>query len=140
MVLKRLAIMHSMLSLTTLAIAQTYDVSWHTIAGGGQNSAGGPFLLAGTIGQHDASSFGSPMSGGAFELVGGFWPAASVVCTCPGDMNSDGNRNGRDIQQFAACMIAGGSCSCADVDGSPGLSSGDVTVFVSNLLVSTGCP
>jgi hypothetical protein len=46
-----------------------YDLSWGTIDNGGKYSAGGPFWLGGTIGQPDAGS----LSGGDFELTGGFW-------------------------------------------------------------------
>lgn len=63
-----------------------------------------------------------------------------VGCACPGDMNVDGLRNGRDVQQFTQCMIAGGSCLCADTDGTPGLTPADVTTFVGSLLEATGCP
>src|SRR5437879_5229914 len=77
------------------ARAQTYDLSWYTIDGGGATfSTGGAFQLGGTIGQPDAGSFSTPLSGGAFTLVGGFWPAAAQQCTLPGDMNLDGLRDG----------------------------------------------
>src|SRR6185295_5788574 len=89
------------LLLATICFGQTYDLSWHTVDGGGaMNSAGGAFVLAGTIGQPDAGPFAPPMTGGAFELVGGFWPVATPTCNCPGDMNADGLKNGRDINQF----------------------------------------
>ena len=61
-------------------------------------------------------------------------------CACAGDMNVDGQRNGRDIQQFAQCMIAGGSCSCAEMDGAAGLTPADVTAFVGALLEGAACP
>lgn len=63
-----------------------------------------------------------------------------VVCACPGDMNVDGLRDGRDIQQFTNCMISGGSCTCAEMDGNPGLTSADVSAFVSDLLNDATCP
>ncbi len=47
-----------------------YDLRWNTIAGGGTTfSAGGSYLLGGTMGQSDAGT----MSGGAYTLNGGFW-------------------------------------------------------------------
>src|SRR5438552_3536974 len=77
--------------------AQSFDLSWHTIDGGGATfSTGGTFQLGGTIGQPDAGSFTTPMSGGTFTVVGGFWPAAGNTCTMPGDMNLDGVRDGDD--------------------------------------------
>src|SRR5262245_54265094 len=83
----------------TLALAQSYDLSWYTIDGGGaMNSSGGTFTLSGTIGQPDA---GAPLTGGTFTLTGGFWPAAAGgVCTLIGDMNLDGSRDGADVQLF----------------------------------------
>src|SRR5438552_3428564 len=99
--------------------AQSFDLSWHTIDGGGATfSTGGTLQLGGTIGQPDASSFGAPMSGGTFTVVGGFWPAAADVCTLPGDMNHDGFIDGDDVQLFTDCVLAGtGSCGCADRAG-----------------------
>ena len=113
-------------------------VDWHTIDGGGSmNSVGGTFSLSGTIGQPDAQ-IPPVMSGGAFELTGGFW-VVSTVCTCPGDMNGDGLRNGADIQKFTRCVTGGGTCNCADVDGLGGVNSADVSVFVADLLSGATC-
>ena len=76
-----------------------FDLSWYTIdGGGGGESTGGDFALAGTIGQPDAGT----MSGGDFELAGGFWPGASVSTggcvrnpqwVCDGDTDGDGQVN-----------------------------------------------
>ncbi len=68
-----------------------FDLSWHTIdGGGGGSSTGGGFELAGTVGQHDA---GQTMTGGKFALTGGFWagvgPATSTPC--PWDLSDDGD-------------------------------------------------
>jgi len=117
-----------------------FDLTWSTIDGGGaMNSAGGALSLSGTIGQPDASSLSTPMTGGTFELTGGFWPITQV-CYCPGDMNGDGKKNGADIQQFINCVISGGNCSCADVDQANGITVADVPVFVSALLAGSACP
>ena len=51
----------------------TYNLTWSTIAGGGGRSAGGAYVLEGTIGQPDAGL----MSGGDYVLAGGFWPATA---------------------------------------------------------------
>jgi hypothetical protein len=118
-----------------------YDLTWHTVDGGGATfSAGGTFQLGGTIGQHDAGSFAVPMTGGSFSLVGGFWPAATSLCTCPGDLNGDSLRNGGDVQQFVGCILSGGTCGCADMNGSGSLDPTDVNLFVSGLLASQACP
>lgn len=54
--------------------AQTLDVTRHVVAGGGGHSVGGNFSMSGTVGQPDASA---SISGGAFEVRGGFWMAAA---------------------------------------------------------------
>ncbi len=63
-----------------------------------------------------------------------------VLCACPGDMNADGLKNGGDIQQFTNCIIFGGGCTCAEMDGAAGLTHADVTVFVADLLNAATCP
>jgi len=135
-----------LLTLCAVALGQ-YEISWHTVDGGGAcpptASVGGTYELSGTIGQPDAGSFAQPMIGGTLSLIGGFWTVAEVMppaCACPGDMNVDGLKDGRDIQNFAVCLVSGGDCACADVDASPGLSFADVTEFVNDLLNSEPCP
>jgi hypothetical protein len=54
-----------------------YAIDWSTIDAGGGTSAGGPYVLGGTIGQPDAGS----MSGGTVTLQGGFWPGLVVAST-----------------------------------------------------------
>lgn len=71
----------SILVLTAAAQAQSggpYELSWHSIDGGGGTSTGGPFSLSGTIGQPDA---GGPLTGGAYSLIGGFWSVVSAFQT-----------------------------------------------------------
>src|SRR3990170_6278085 len=60
----------------TMTTAGGFELSWSTVDGGGGTSTGGGYELSGTIGQPDASSFAMPMTGGSFELVGGFRGAA----------------------------------------------------------------
>ena len=132
----------AVLSAATVVLAQSgggYDLTWSTIDGGGaMSSTGGTYALSGTIGQPDAQV--SPvMSGGAFELTGGFWPVANV-CYCLGDMNGDGKKNGADVQKFIGCILAGGDCACADVDQGSGPTLADVTPFVNALLAGASCP
>src|SRR5262245_26317695 len=90
------------------------DVSWNTVNGGGATSSGVGFELYVVIAQPDAQ-VPPLMSGGAFQVAGGFLPVTQV-CYCPGDLNADGRKDGSDIQQFVACVLNGGNCSCADVD------------------------
>ena len=74
------------------AHAQDFDLSWHTIDGGGGTSTSEVFELSGTIGQHDAGR----MTGGEFALSGGFWPAsggappATGACCLPDGTCEDG--------------------------------------------------
>ena len=81
-----------------VALAESFDLSWRTIDGGGDTSIGGDYVLSGTIGQPDAGA----MTGGDFELAGGFWAApfgSSGGCTrnpawiCDGDVDGDGQVN-----------------------------------------------
>jgi hypothetical protein len=118
-----------------------FVVDWYTIDGGGAiNASGGTFALSGTVAQPDARSFSTPMSGGTFSLVGGFWPVAAGLCTCLGDVNGDGLRNGRDVQQFVGCVMNAGGCSCADMDQANGVNLTDVSLFVAALLAAAPCP
>ena len=77
---------------TSAVAAQDYNLSWYTVDGGGETfSSGGNFELGGTIGQPDANPTSATMTGGSFELAGGFWCGVSTpfVPPCPGDL--DGN-------------------------------------------------
>ena len=100
--LQRTAILALIAALPATATAQSFDLSCYTVDGGGAMfTTGGTFELSGTIGQPDASSFAAPMTGGVFELVGGFWPVAadSQPLPCPGDL--DGDRD-VDLSDLAA--------------------------------------
>src|SRR5262249_17504847 len=56
-------------------------------------------------------------------------------CTLRGDMNLDNVRDGADVQGFLNCLFgAGGSCSCADVDGNGVVNSADVAALVTALV------
>jgi hypothetical protein len=103
-----------------------FDLSWHTIDGGGGTSTGGGFTLSGTIGQPDAGA----MSGGDFALVGGFWAggaAADPGPTCTGDLNGDGVVN---VSDLLLLFDSWGSCP-----GCPADFNGDGVVNVSDLLI-----
>ena len=58
------------LQMATAAVAQSFELVWTSVDGGGCTSTGGETSteLTATIGQSDAST----MAGGAFELAGGF--------------------------------------------------------------------
>ncbi len=125
---------------TSTALAQ-YDLSWWTVDGGGQMfSTGGTFSLGGTIGQPDANAV--VMTGGTFELVGGFW--AGVPAGCRGDMNCDGVIDFADIDAFVAVLSGGACCdptsfNC-DVNGDSAVNFDDIDPFVALLTSGATCP
>jgi hypothetical protein len=57
------------------ALPQLYSVNWYKISGGGGSSTNQPYVISGTIGQHDA---GGPMSNGPFQVTGGYWAVYAV--------------------------------------------------------------
>jgi hypothetical protein len=60
------------------ALAQSgggYNLTWHTVDGGGGTSTGGGFTLTGTAGQPDAGL----LTGGEYRLGGGFWGGGEVA-------------------------------------------------------------
>ena len=92
-----------------------YELTWSTIDSGGvMRSTGGDLELSGTIGQPDAGA----MSGGGYNLTGGFWFEIPV-----GDCDYDGVVGRGDIRSFTDCADGPGSpfapaeCVCSDFDG-----------------------
>lgn len=115
--------------------AASYDLSWHTIDGGGGTSVGGAFALSGTIGQPDAGV----MAGGDFQLTGGFWAGTGSVVqppVCVGDLNNSG---AVDVQDLLILLGAWGPCS-----GCPADLNNSGAVDVQDLLILLGawgaCP
>ena len=119
-------------ALVTSTVAQDFDVTWYTIDGGGEMFCnGGNFELSGTIGQPDAGA----MTGGEFELVGGFWAITggdSPPCD-PCDMNCDAAVNAFDIEPFLDLLFGGGApcapCS-GDVNGDGNIDAFDIEPFL----------
>ena len=70
-------ILCALLSFAALTARGQYTLDWSKIAGGGGASSNAPFALTGTIGQPDAGR----MSGGGFNITGGFWAILTVVQT-----------------------------------------------------------
>jgi len=82
------------------ASGQTYDLSWHTIDGGGEMfTTGGDYELSGTIGQPDA---GVLMTGADFVLAGGFWAGGAEEPFCFGDLDGDNDIDLADLAQLLA--------------------------------------
>ncbi len=128
-------------ALAPAAPAADLTIDWYTIDGGGGTSTGGNYALSGTIAQPDASSFAAPMTGGDFELVGGFWPVRGGGCDCPGDLNLDALIDADDLQAFLDCIIGPAfDCACADLDADGTVNETDVTMFVDALITPTPCP
>jgi len=73
-----LALVASLL-LASVALAQSgggYDLSWNTVDGGGTTfSAGGDYILGGTVGQPDAGL----LIGAGYVLGGGFWSGGALA-------------------------------------------------------------
>lgn len=74
------------------AQAQNFSIDRSVIASGGGTVSGGPYTLTGTIGQIDA---GQSLTGGIYELDGGFW-SLNILVQTPGSptlliSNSNGN-------------------------------------------------
>jgi hypothetical protein len=55
-------------------------------------------------------------------------------------MNGNGAKKGHDFQLFPDCVIVGGSCACADVDGINGITIDDVPILVGDLVSGSTCP
>lgn len=119
--------MGGLLLAASVAAAVDYDLSWHTIDGGGaMRTTGGPFELSATIGQPDAGG----LSGGRFEITGGFW--FGIV---PGDCTEDGGVTRFDQGRFQDCATGPGvvqghaDCYCLDFDGDGDIDLADVAEF-----------
>lgn len=92
----RLAIAALLLAFTTALPAQT-RIDWHTVDGGGGESAAGRYSLRGTVGQPDADevSMCSPDGGAGcvqprFELTGGYWSGGAVDAPSADEIFEDG--------------------------------------------------
>jgi hypothetical protein len=89
----------------TGAIAEDFAIDWWTIDSGGEMfTTGADFELSGTIGQPDANT--AVMTGGDFELTGGFWAGTEPFCF--GDLNGDGQVGLSDLAALLA--VYGTTC------------------------------
>jgi hypothetical protein len=61
-----------------LAAADAFDLAWWTVDGGGGTSAGGSYSVSGTLGQPVAASGVAALSGGPYQLSGGFWAQSAT--------------------------------------------------------------
>jgi hypothetical protein len=101
-----------------------------TIDSGGGTSTGGSFELSGTIGQLDGG--GAPgLSGGAFAIVGGFWPAS--ITTAPECFADITGNSTVDVDDLLAVINAWGTCPtppelCPADISPPGFGNGVVDI------------
>ncbi len=106
----------------------SFDLSWHTIAGGGTSSGGG-FEVRGAIGQPGAGA----MSGGSFVLAGGFWSAPPAPC--PWDCQAVPS-GAVDVPDLLALLGAWGGPqtpgTTCDLDGSGAIAVPDLLKLLAN--------
>jgi hypothetical protein len=116
---------------SSIASAQTFDLSWYSLDSGGAtfSAAGGGWELGGTIAQPDA---GGPLTGGpGFELVGGFW--FGVSSACPGDVDGDRQVSLSDLSILLSHFgtANGATLSDGDVDGDNDVDLSDLSILLS---------
>jgi hypothetical protein len=113
MKIPRLTLIVAALLFTSISYGD-YQIVWYTIGGGGGQSAGGQYVLTGTIGQADTAS----SKGGNYKLLSGFWPGWPLCFVdfpnftifaeywlqtgtgLPADLNGDGVVNIYDLKLF----------------------------------------
>jgi len=100
-----------------------YEITWHTIDGGGGTSSGGRYVLTGTIGQPDAEW----SSGSKYELLGGFWAGGT---SCIVEFN--------DYARLAEDWLAKGSSLAGDLDGDGKVDFDDLEILIDKWLCN--CP
>jgi hypothetical protein len=102
-----------------------YEITWHTIDGGGGVSSGGPYVLSGTIGQPDAAY----SAGGQYELLGGFW-SGGPLCTV--DFRHFARFAGHWLQED--CDELNDYCDGANLDYLGDVNTVDLGLFVDEWL------
>jgi len=109
----------------TFLVEAKYDLSSYTIDNGGGVSTGGDYSLVGTIGQPEAGA----MSGGSYELLGGFWPGGPLCIV-------DFKHFARFAEWWleAGCDAGNDWCGGADLDQLGDVDSVDFGLFVEEWL------
>lgn len=123
------------LSLSGVAAAQ-FEIDWYTIDGGGAMDVtdGSPigFTLSGTIGQPDAGV----LSGGTFQVAGGFWASAAKpgASTCPMDIAPPGGDGVINVSDLLLVIAHWGPCpDCvADANGDDVVNVNDLLTILAN--------
>lgn len=110
----------------------------NTTLGAGGGASAGPgapgFNLSGTIGQPDAGSLTQPMTGGNFEIVGGFWQAAPPSTPCVGDINGDRQVSLDDLAILLAHfgVQSGATLADGDLNGDHAVDLSDLALLLSH--------
>jgi len=117
-------------TLSSQGAGDGFDLAWQTIDGGGGTSAGGDFVVRGTIGQPDAGT----MAGGDFVLRGGFWQPAEAEegCgDCPTDVDDSGNTGAFDLANLlGAWGPVSPDSACLDADENGFIGAFDLAVLL----------
>lgn len=133
---RNLAGVCSILILVTAANAQSIEMRWTTIAGGGGRMASGNGVIELNC------TLGEPMAGtsvgGQYEVTCGFWAGMPAGCSLAGDLDSDGNVNLADLTQLLSNfgMTGGAVASDGDSDGDGDVDLADLTALLSNFGLS----
>ncbi len=98
-----------------------YEISWHTIDGGGGVSSGGQYIVGGTIGQAE----GGYSAGGGYEVLGGFWPD-EPLCT----VEFHHYARFADYWLSSGCNAGNDWCGGADLDQLGDVDGVDLGLFV----------
>jgi len=134
-----------MFLMTSVAIAQNYQIDWYVIASGGGEMSSTNYTVNGTAGQPIVGTSSSP----SYTVESGFWVGAGPVGVCDyvvGDVNGSDSYNGLDITYGVNFFKGGavpfcpfGSCPippcnsfyyCGDVNASCSYNGLDVTYGV----------
>jgi len=130
------------LSITSVAVTQNYQIDWYVIASGGGHTESSSYQIDGTIGQPIVGSSSSAV----YQIEAGFWVGFGEAGACdyvPGDANGDGNVMGNDVTYSVryfkglgapppdSCPYNGGWLySAGDANGNCAYTGSDVTFLV----------
>jgi len=133
--MSRLCMIMSAALCSASAAGQPFAVESYTIDSGGGISAGGSFVLHGTIGQHDA---GPESASGGLAVRGGFWVgSAAPGCNAADVAEPFGLLDLADVTAFVTAFNSGDPL--ADIAAPFGLLDlADVSLFVASFV--GGCP
>jgi hypothetical protein len=102
--------------------AETFQITWQTVGGGAGASGGGSFMLAGTVGQPEATTAGA-LAGGSWSLTGGYWSVSLPLCSTftEADVNQDCLVDNADVEAFKNCAAGANvpmspQCQAVDLD------------------------